>query len=452
MQLEFKVIDNVGVGNYPDVIQFPNTQAQLFYIDEGELYGRGTRNIRLGDWDNVIFAGKDKVSPDVDMSHFELKILPGWGIVGGYKTPDSHKLIIHEFAFEMDIYLNSGSIKHSIDNPISSFDLKLENPDTKNPEHPGNVAVNEENSLLSPGAKVVFKFKMGDSDDYDMGQFYVDRSTFNLMDETANVDGRNLIGKALKDQTLDENYRTGYRYVDSLIEDMFEDSYLDPDQYFIETSDVRSRFNFDRKTEVYSAIEEMFKDTINWKMVELVDGIIVVGSPSYIHFPINHSYVFYRNKDIFSRGIVRDDMDAYKRVCVHDSEYTIAIYKEVESFTGWNLQNNKTLYVQVPDGTREFKANSYAEEIASRLANVGKIENFTGPFRPHILCGDEAVIVDDKGMKSLGLITEITHEFGRSGFYTNFTVDSGGRLGKGRLTDYINRITKSKKTGSIEYE
>lgn len=452
MQLVFEVVDNVGVGNYPDVVHFANTQAQLFYLDGGELYGAPTRMIDEGIWSDAEFREGVKVSPDVGMSNFELKVIPGWGMVGGYKTADKHKLIIYEFAFEMDIYLNDGSIKHSIDDPVSSFTLQLENPDTKNPEHPGNVAINEENSLLSPGAKVNFKFKMGDSDDYDMGIFYVDRSNFVLKSETASVDGRNLIGKALKDQTLDENYRTGFKYIHEIIENMFLDSYLNADQYLIETSSKKHRFNFDRKTDILTALEEIFKIATDWKISELVDGTLVVGSPTYAGFPLNHTYTFYRNKDIFSREITRDDMGAYRRVCVHTSDYSIEIYKEVQAFTGWNSQSNKTLYVQVPDGTRNSEATSYADEIASRLSNVGKIESFTGPFRPHLLCGDEAVIVNDAGMKTLGLITEITHNFGKSGYYTRFTVDSGGRLGKGRLSEYINRITRDKKTGSIEYE
>lgn len=145
-------------------------------------------------------------------------------------------------------------------------------------------------------------------------------------------------------------------------------------------------------------------------------------------------------------------MGAYRRVCIHDSDFNIVVYKDVKGYSGWNLQAKKTLYVQVANGTRLSEANLYAEEVANRVDSVGKIESFTGPLRPHLTCGDEAVIIDEKGSKSLGLITEITHVFGKSGYYTNFTVDSGGRLGKGRLTDYIGQITKDKTSGSIGYE
>ena len=83
----------------------------------------------------------------------KVKVCPGKPIIG-YKTGDTHKLIIYEFAFEMDAYLNSGSIKHSIDNPISSFTLSLENPDLKDfPENGGNVVARckSRKSSFSPG-------------------------------------------------------------------------------------------------------------------------------------------------------------------------------------------------------------------------------------------------------------------------------------------------------------
>ena len=116
------------------------------------------------------------------------------------------------------------------------------------------------------------------------------------------------------------------------------------------------------------------------------------------------------------------------------------------------LQANKTLYVNIPEGTSLFDAQNYANQIANSLQFVGKVESFTGPFRPQLVLGDEAVIVGDNGSNTLGLITEITHRFGKDGFYTDFTVDSGGRLGKGRLSDYIGKITKDKTSSSRIYE
>lgn len=250
MQLNFEVVKNeVGTGSYPDLIHFANTQAQIFNIDSGKLNGMPSDKIDNGDWDDVTFQDEADVSPDEGMSHFEIKVLPGFGIVGGYKTGDTHKLIIYEFAFEMDAYLNSGSIKHSIDNPISSFALSLENPDLKDPEKPGNVAISEQNSLLSPGAKILFVFGTGnDEPEFDMGTFYVDRSDFTLMNETASVDGRNKIGKVLKDQTIDENNEYWYGYISEHLKTLLEQSGLNNDEYIIQNTDVEGWFSFSPNT------------------------------------------------------------------------------------------------------------------------------------------------------------------------------------------------------------
>lgn len=191
---------------------------------------------------------------------------------------------------------------------------------------------------------------------------------------------------------------------------------------------------------------------VDWKMEETVQEEIIVGSPSFGLFPTRGMYNFQRDKDIFSRSITMDDQGSYRKVCVHDSDWNIQIYEDVSSFSGWNLQSNKTLFVQVAEGTSISNAQAIATELAGRLESVGKVETFTGPFRPQLLVGDGATIMDSQGNTELGLITEITHNFGKSGFTTNFTVDSGGRLGRGRLSDYIRMIDNKQEVGSVFYE
>ena len=87
MQLEFEIVkNNVGVGNYPDIIHFANTQGSNIFYHGGELYGVPTDKIDYGEWEGVVLQDESKVSPDIDMSHFEVKVLPGWGNIGGYKA------------------------------------------------------------------------------------------------------------------------------------------------------------------------------------------------------------------------------------------------------------------------------------------------------------------------------------------------------------------------------
>ena len=60
---------------------------------------------------------------------------------------------------------------------------------------------------------------------------------------------------------------------------------------------------------------------------------------------------------------------------------------------------------------------------------VGIQETFTGPLRPQLLVGDVASVYygsDAEESTGLGIITEVKHSFGRKGFSTEFTLDSGG--------------------------
>lgn len=453
MQLSFETIAVVGTGNYPDFVQFERTEGELFYLSSCKMYGTSSKKFD-GDFSSPVWLDTNEISPieDTNMSHLELKTLSGFGIVGSYLTSDSQKMLIYEFAFEMDRYLESGSISHSMDTPITTFSLNLENPLNENPEYDGNVAISEESSLLSPGSKVQFELIMGDSEPYQLGTFYVDRSNFSLLNETMGVAGRNIIGKALNDQSFDEDNLYPYKSIHELMKDILFRANISLDEMLVENTSVYAGYQFDVNMTCLGGILEVLKALDSWKIKELVDGTVVIGSDNYAGFTRNSSYIFKRDKDIFSRSIVRDDQEAYRRVCVHNQDLSIKVYQDVETYSGWNLQANKTLYINVPEGTSLEDVQSYAAQIANNLQYVGKIESFTGPFRPQLILGDEAVIVSSKGSISLGLITEITHRFGKDGFYTDFTVDSGGRLGKGRLSDYIGKITKDKTSSSRVYE
>lgn len=453
IKLVFEYTDVVGVGEYPVFIQFPRTEGQLFFINEGLMFGIPSKRLN-GNFSAPVWLDGINVSPkeDINMSNLELRTIGGYGIVGSYKTKTSQKLLINEYLIKMDRYLESGSIKYSMDSPIASFTMKLENPINENPEHHGNVAISEESSLLSPGSKVVFELSMGDSEGYPMGSFYVDRSNFSLLNETILVDGRNVIGKALKDQTFDERNIYPYNNIREILKEILLRANIIADEILIEDSSIYSGYKFDCKMTYLDGIIEILKAFDDWRIRELVDGTVVIGSYDYGKYKKNSSYVFRRNKDIYSRDIVKDDQDAYRRVCIHNQDYSIKVYKDVETYVGWNLQSNKTLYINVPNGTSLVDARNYANQITNNLQYVGKIENFKGPFRPQLILGDEAIIVDDKGTQELGLITEINHQFGKEGFYTDFTVDSGGVVGKGRLGDYINQITRERKTSSRTYE
>ena len=69
-------------------------------------------------------------------------------------------------------------------------------------------------------------------------------------------------------------------------------------------------------------------------------------------------------------------------------------------------------------------------------------EAFSSPIRPQLLVGDVASVyyTGETEATDLGVVTDITHSFGETGFFTDFTVDSGGVVTDGE--DYM-RAEKS---------
>ena len=451
MKLNFEKIQDVGQGKYPDLLHFFDNEAQVFSIKSGRLHGKATETPN-GKWRGREFEEKVDISVDDDIKHFGVKTLGGFGAIGAYKTKNTHKLLIYELEIDISPYLENADIQQSIDTPISSFSLSIENPENPDPERKDNVGMSENKSYLVPGARINFRFRMGDSKAYDLGSFYIDRSNYRVLNNTARCNGRNLIGKALKDQSFDEEIVLEYEYINEHIRDILIKAGVSPFNISIEPSSIKAGYEFDYNMDYLSGIKDILKSEENWKIEEKVDGSIVVGSKDYGAFDRRSVYQFKRDEDIFSRHINMDDMQSYRRVCVHDRDFNVKVYKEVKSYKGWNLRGNKTLYVNIPNGTKEEDATFHAENIAKQLEYVGKVESFTGAFRPYLLTGDEAVIIDKNGFNNLGLITEVRHRVGKNGFTTDFTVDSGGRIGTGRLSDYIEKMTKEKSSNRVYNE
>ena len=105
----------------------------------------------------------------------------------------------------------------------------------------------------------------------------------------------------------------------------------------------------------------------------------------------------------------------------------------------------KTLHVTAAKGTTIADAQTYADELAALVGSAGTIETFLGPFRPHLIPGDNARIIGQTS-KLIGLITSVKHKFGKQGFFTEFTVDSSLNAQKTKLSDYINKIAGKKES------
>ncbi|NLB54938.1 MAG: hypothetical protein GX811_04095 [Lentisphaerae bacterium] len=116
----------------------------------------------------------------------------------------------------------------------------------------------------------------------------------------------------------------------------------------------------------------------------------------------------------------------------------------------WVPPANKTLYIKLPDGTDVAGMNAFADELEQAIAVAGRMESFAGKFTPHMVIGDAVELIETDGTHSfIGTVTSVKHQFGRSGFFTGFTVVSAGRRGKPFLKVLVSEVAGSKRDTSV---
>lgn len=511
MELQFEHSQFICNGKNPTAVHFETNNAQVFYVGaDNKIYAISTET-PLGEWENRQFSNPVLASTDENVKYMSLKSFPRFGVYGTWHSDDRHRFAIYEFETILGEYLEEANITSIIDNPIEQFQLTLANAD--------EGIIGEDESLLTPGARLYFAFKAGDSDPYEMGTFYVDGSDYTVGDAETSASGRNTIGKSLNDQSFGENTHFSVDNLKTVLTNILQYAGIPDKQIMIQDTTLTRGMDFAEDTKILDGIQEILNTVSGWKIQELTDGAIVIGHETYEKFPQPSRYTFYRDKDIFSRKIKRDDAEVYARVCVSSNTTgsgtgTVATSGSVlnirpepnttkpaigslengatvtvllEAANGWlqiqtiddiigyvsgkyinwtkqttskivsyanvpyyeefGLPKNKIKFLELPDGYTQEELDLFAVEIAERIGMGGIIESFTGAFRPHIQKGDEAEIISESGRKILGLITDISHTSGKSGYYTNFTVDSGGTITKGRMSTYISKISAKKNTG-----
>lgn len=455
MKLKLDYMGELGPGENPAAIHDSDGSIWLFNVEDGRLKTRQWQP-NTGDvpWGEPNFEDSVIATADKSLSLYRMKNVPRVGMFGAWHqaeitsngkvvTPERHRIGIWDALNDLTNYLQSGSVQLDLDNIVAAASFTFKNPS-------GRLS-GEDTSRLAPGKKVELLFTAGDSEDYPMGVFYADRVTMETHGETATVECRNISGKLLKDQMLNAHYnypKDVYAYV---VEDFLTkagvtdfDIQQPPDPLTAWQLGMTFPVDMDRLT----ALNELIRSSLNWVVRETLDGQIVVGSEVSYQPIIDMvgKYEFDRS-DLISRRVERDDADVYSTVCYQSKDTTagttIRKYVAVAHALEWSIAPHKTLYITAPDDTPEAELEELAENLASRMGQVGIMETFEGPFRPHLVPGDEAEITGNE-TKLLGVITTVKHRFGDDGFFTEFTVDSGGVKGKPMLKDLINQANQSR--------
>jgi hypothetical protein len=185
-------------------------------------------------------------------------------------------------------------------------------------------------------------------------------------------------------------------------------------------------------------------------MKETMDGVVGVASSTDTRFDQPTTVAFEREKTCWSYSTEYADENTYAKICVRCSDPEQTLYVTLDPHRWWNSPGNKTLYVDLPDGTSSAELAAYAAELAAGVALVGRTESFAGIFTPALIVGDLIALVESDGTQTeIGTVTTVKHTLGRSGFYTEFTIDSSGRKGKALLKDYLSQITSTSSSKGV---
>ncbi len=440
MQLQFEHFQHIADGHNPAAWHSPDQIAQVYYTDGAGRIQAVDTETEYGDFADRIFSLPHLAGPDAGVKHLTLAYLPRMNLWALWRTADRHRMAVFILKQETNKYLSDGTLDFRQDDPGVSLSLTLENP--------AGIIAAEDATEAPPGTRISVFFQSGSSGRYPLGIYYLDRISTKTGDPLVQLSARNATGKLLKDQTFDEDRIFTPARTDAILAEILDAASMI--NYRIEPNTDQIAAEFPPNMSYFDGIMAILSTIPDWQMREDVSGTIVIGSSGFVFSPGN--YTFSRGRDCFSREVVRDDRETYSRVCVHDREFTVMSFKDVTFPEGWNLPRRKTLYVEAPEGTTQAKANTLATHLATRLGHVGTMETFNSPFRPHLQPGDQATITEGNKSTVLGVITAVGLQFGRQGFYTEFTVDSGGVVKKPMIRDLIEQISGRRDVGSAKIE
>ena len=429
----YRVVDNAqGLGG---VIHYLDESAQSLYLNEGIV--TTVASVPEGHWEASEQSKEYRITydafTDLRWDH------PSNGTLYGVAT-DGTSITFLRYIYGMDIstITDAWSWLSQNDTSVAQFDGEVENIDPEIFSH--------DVSLFQPGARLKLSIFMGDSSAYPIGTAWIDETNHDQTAETVKVTGRNTIGYFLKDQTFDEKTTFGGTTT-NVITGILEHAGLS--NFIVQELTTWRQFEFKPTDTLLGGIEEVLEyyTTSSKKMeiVELPDGTVVVGFEDWIskYYPRGY-YSFDEGREVFKRNTTRAADSTYTslRVTGRDSDDNELkpVTVRINNFPHWSLGKHRTKHLTAPDGLTQSGLEEWAEAQALVLQYVGIGEDFSAPFRPHLLVGDVAEVVRDHIGTSLGIVTEVKQVFDRqNGFRTDFSVDSGGVVSKGRTINVYSR-------------
>jgi hypothetical protein len=432
MQLTFEYTLDAGAGLFPQVIHTSDNLLRFIYLTSDGTVEGSMANPVLGLYGDLTYEKVGRISPDEAVSYPSIKRVAHYGAYGFWSAEGDHRFVMYMLPADISNSFVDGSIKYGVGSEVSQMSCTLLNIK--------GAMLNRYRALVTPGTKMELYFSLGNSGEVPLGIFYIDRASVSYPEEKVSVSARNAIGKLLKEQTFDEDNT----FEETTLQLNFHEilRLAEVEDFFVGENSKTWKLRFEPDVTILDGIKQVISLLDGWKVDETAAGVIGVAKVSDARFEQPAVYSFERDKSCWSYSVEYDDSEAVSRVCVTCAEPENTVYADVPRSKWWIQPSHRTAYVTAADGATLAEITAMAKELAQAIAISGRQESFVGIFTPQLTIGDEVRIVSGAKTETIGTVVDVTHSFGRGGFYTAFTVDSGGRKGKSRLSDLIGKVSE----------
>lgn len=432
MNLTFEYLLDAGAGLSPQVIHTSDNLLRFIYLTADGTVEGNTADPVLGLYGDLTHEGLGRISPDETVSRPSIKKVAHYGAYGFWSAEGDHRFVMYMLPTNITNSFIDGSIQYGVGSEVSQMSCTLLNIK--------GAMLNRYRAFVTPGTKMELYFSLGNSGEITLGIFYIDRASVSYPEEKVSVSARNAIGKLLKEQTFNEDNTFAQNTLQLNLRDILR--LAEVEDFFVGESTKPWKLRFEPDVTMLDGIKQVISLLDSWKVDETANGVIGVAAVTDARFDQPAVYTFERDKSCWNYSVEYDDSEAVSRVCVVCKEPENKVYATVPRNKWWIQPSHRTIYVTAADGATLAELTAMANELAESIAISGRQESFAGIFTPQLTIGDEVRIMHGAKTETIGTVTDVTHSFGRGGFYTAFTVDSGGRKGKARLSDLIGKASE----------
>lgn len=281
-------------------------------------------------------------------------------------------------------------------------------------------------SLVNPGTALMASMSFGTTGVIPLGTFYVDEVSYSALSDSVSVSARNAVGYLLASGTYGfgatYSSQTPNEAVDLILSAAGVQNYTVQNLPSVSTSWVFA--------EGASLLDDITKTigarVLTLNVYETPSGEVVVGTDAWIanNYKAVGTYN-YADGTLFTRQIRKSIDPVYSRLLASSGVSGIVpSTQDVPVFDGWKTPY-KSMYEHVSGSiTTQADFDAFVADLLARLQLAGHTESYTSPIRPQLEVGD---IAQYNG-QTIGIVTQVSHSFGKDGFKTNFSVDSGGAI------------------------